>query len=968
MIRRPTVQGTLGVTLVAAMAAMVLTLALAAGAQTGEENQITAPANPTPKTIVSQDDKDKSKAKPKPDFPPFTTVMAGFTGPYQGLYPIYENKKKNQLYAVIPSSQMNRPFLLATSFAGGTTFAGWQWNDYLLYWKPAGKQLLLMEKNVHYTPGKLSPEVREVVARTYTDRVFMTVPIRTQGGGGFVIDLGQLLSGSSSRFFGRMGQGNASLAKYSFKSFKLNLEAEVEMPGPGGQFVKLHYSIADVNSLSSSNYKKRLADDRVGYFITAVKDFSSTDDPERFVRYVNRWHLEKRDPKLTMSPPKKPIVFYIEKTVPVKYRRYVREGLELWNKAFAKCGFINAIEVRQQESFNEFADLDPEDMRYNFFRWITSERAFAMGPSRVNPMTGEIIDADIILDDSMVQGYLREYDQMIRDLNKDQSTPEMQAYYRARPHRHPDRVLGGAFLEQLHRNRDRTDAPEPVGLKGAPDLHRHTCGSGDYMNRCCERSFGRGKAQELAVASLYFAMLGDENAKKDDDKKKEEKKDKDKDKENDKDKKEKKEKKEPFPEEFMGQVIREIVCHEVGHTLGLRHNFKGSTYRTLSEINSTDKPGDTTGSVMDYNPVNVAVDRPQGYWAPVELGPYDFWAIEYGYKPVRSTKELTAIAQRGAEKGLDYGTDEDVGRGDPYINRFDAGADPLAYARTRLAFVHKLRKNLTDRTVKKGEGYQNLRRAFDTLLFEIAGASGLAVQFVGGHRIHRDHRGQPEARDPVVPVPAVKQREGLTFLCENIFTDKLFTFPPDLLRKLAEPRWSHWGARPGFNLAYPLHQRVLRIQNQSLAYLLNPVVLRRIYDIEQLVDGQQDCLTLVELFDTLENAIWSELADGPRNPSSERKPYISSIRRNLQRYYLEELTDIALEPNASWMPSTVRTLARHHVKQLKKKVDEFLASHGSRLDTYTRSHLDECSTLLGKTLQAAFQLGGTGGGSPFFFF
>src|SRR5206468_5676042 len=121
-----------------------------------------------------------------------------------------------------------------------------------------------------------------------------------------------------------------------------------------------------------------------------------------YVRYVNRWRLERADtdPRNPgkLSPPKKKIVYWIEKSVPDEYRAFVREGILEWNKAFEKIGFRDAIEVRQQE--NE--DFDPEDINYNTFRWITTDMGFAMGPSRANPLTAEILDAHIILDASIV--------------------------------------------------------------------------------------------------------------------------------------------------------------------------------------------------------------------------------------------------------------------------------------------------------------------------------------------------------------------------------------------------------------------------------------------------------------------------------------------------------------------------------------------------------------------------------------
>src|SRR5262249_20869303 len=134
----------------------------------------------------------------------------------------------------------------------------------------------------------------------------------------------------------------------------------------------------------------------------------NSDNPDTsFVRYVNRWRLERAEPldprkPDKLSPPKKKIVYWIEKSVPVEYRAYVREGILEWNKAFEKIGFRDAIEVRQQEA----EDFDPEHINYTPLRWVNNDQGYAMGPSRANPLTGEIFDADIIFDGSMVR-YLK---------------------------------------------------------------------------------------------------------------------------------------------------------------------------------------------------------------------------------------------------------------------------------------------------------------------------------------------------------------------------------------------------------------------------------------------------------------------------------------------------------------------------------------------------------------------------------
>ncbi len=176
------------------------------------------------------------------------------------------------------------------------------------------------------------------------------------------------------------------------------------VPDARGVTINVHYSISH---LPTTDYKPRLADDRVGYFVTAVKDFSGPIDEDRFVRYINRWNLEKADPEAAVSPPKEPIVFWLEKTIPFKYRKPIRDGIAEWNKAFEKAGFYDAIEVRQQA---DDATWDPDDINYNTFRWITSGAGFAMGPSRVNPLTGQILDADIIFDADFLQFWKQEYE------------------------------------------------------------------------------------------------------------------------------------------------------------------------------------------------------------------------------------------------------------------------------------------------------------------------------------------------------------------------------------------------------------------------------------------------------------------------------------------------------------------------------------------------------------------------------
>ena len=132
------------------------------------------------------------------------------------------------------------------------------------------------------------------------------------------------------------------------KAFPHNIELAFELPTYNGKLKTLHFSISEIPD--NTGYKPRAADDRVGYFTTAYDDLGKFKNNETRVRYINRWHLEKADPSLKMSPPKQPIVFYIEHTTPIRYRRFVRDGILYWNKAFEKVGLANAIEVHYQDA------------------------------------------------------------------------------------------------------------------------------------------------------------------------------------------------------------------------------------------------------------------------------------------------------------------------------------------------------------------------------------------------------------------------------------------------------------------------------------------------------------------------------------------------------------------------------------------------------------------------------------------
>lgn len=377
---------------------------------------------------------------------------------------------------------------------------------------------------------------------------------------------------------------------------------------------------------------------------------------------------------------------------------------------------------------------------------------------------------------------------------------------------------------------------------------------------------------------------------------------------------------------------------------------------------------------MDYNPVNLAPKGvKQGDYFSSTIGPYDYWAIEYAYKPLMGgtegeLTELHKIAARCASPGLDYATDEDMyGSADPYVNVWDIGSDPMKFAQDRMLLAEEIMKDLADKVVDKGEGYQRTRQAFDLLLGQYGNSAYLVSAFVGGEKMYRDHRGDANARDPFVPVTGVKQREALKFLQDHILTDKPFQFPPDLLRKLAADRWSHWGNDDLFfrGVEYPLYDRILAIQRVVLRNVLNPSVLARIQNNALKAEKGEQPLTVAEAFRSVTDGIWNPPTVVASAAAATPKPAngASLIRRNLQREHIKDLSGLLLGKSTRGFdfimissrpaPADARSLARMHLREIQKKLEACLKEP---CDDTTRAHYEECQERIAKVLTATMTL------------
>jgi hypothetical protein len=957
------------------------------------------------------------------DFPASDKVLEGFakveskSPDGQTLGNLYTRDKDSQAFIELPKDFASQKYFIALTVSSGDEYAGLQAGDYFVYWRQYDKRLALILPNVE-TRSTGEPESKASVKRLFTDRVLADVPIVTMiPRGGPLIDADELFVRSAVTFFGQQYRStNSNLTKIvKAKAFSKNIEIAFETVGQNGVLQTLHYSFSEVPEEGS--YRPRTSDERIGFFTTSYSDLGKYKDDEVRTRYINRWRLEKRDPKLKISPPVQPIRFYVEHTTPVRYRRWVKQGVEYWNKAFEKVGFADAIEVYYQDaSTGAYMDLDPEDVQYNFIRWLNNNNGTAIGPSRVHPLTGEILDADIILTDGWIRYFDMQFEKLMPEVATEGMSSETLTWLANHPTWDP-RVLFAKAADRKHMSSIiQAAANLPMGGHPMTRVDGTLIGDNPFdglvgrtsqVNGLCLAA--RGKQMQTAFGRMAFELLSTEelaNAaddepkdedgdkeeeakdgeKKDGEAKAEDAKEETKDEEvksEDADKKEvakdeakadgdkpaesedaakKDEKKEPeedmldgMPESFIGPLLAELVAHEVGHTIGLRHNFKASGVHSYQQINSDElkskKP--LAGSVMDYLPINIpcGVGTVRGDYTMIDIGPYDFWAIEYGYTPDDS--KLDSILDRCAEPELQYATDEDTGGPDPFARRYDYTSNPLEYATNQMVKVKKFRERLLDRFVKDGDSWAKAREGYELTLSMQMQSVSMMANWVGGAYVRRDRKGDPGDRRPIEPVPAQVQKDALKFVIENTFRDDAFGLSPEILERLTIDKW--WDDQSSIqnDSTFPVHDSVLNMQASALTMLMNPTTLRRVFDNEQLVKADQEALVLPDMMDTLLNEIWSELDQKPEGEVTARKPRISSLRRNLQREHLERLIDLAIPEESSAITKPIATLAVMQLRELSRKIDNALQSREG-FDAYSQAHLFEALTRINKALDGQY--------------
>lgn len=883
----------------------------------------------------------------------------------EGLFTLYSNLREGTVYLALTPGQLNRNFLLMATLESGVgeagLFRGWPVNDLLVQFREMpGDRIQVVVPNTYVRNPSGEARQQRLVDTSFTDSVIFALDVvsidpHTQAK---LIDLSNLLM---ERDLANIGQSlgwvlssygrNPELSTVdTLKIFPENLEIGTTaafsgggvptdplaalfglalrgVPDNRGFALDVRYSLSALPL--NNGFDSRPADERVGYFPTVFRAPVQSERTDPFVRYINRWHLKKQDHQAELSPPEEPITFWIENTVPLEYREAIQKGVLMWNEAFEVAGFKDAIAVQQMP---DDADWDPADVRYNVIRWSDSLDMWALGfgPSRVNPFTGEILDADVILDANVIRVLRQQYQSRGLD-----AMPETEAYLQLCGQRSQAWYLQWLAMQQygeagLQMTQNLDTVP---GSESSPRLTDDHCAG--YLS-----------GQHNAFGALAFSVIASPD----------------------------------FSghglDDYIQQYLTALTAHEVGHTLGLRHNFAGSQLLSPEELNdqSVTRSRGLVSSIMDYFPPNIApIGTEQGDYFPTRLGPYDIWAIEYGYReappsPLRREEQrmLNDILSRSAAPELAYATDEDIQDFiDPAANAWDLSNDPMQYAKWQLENAKAVWSRLNRLSVSRGEGYGSLRRRVDLVFGYFFSNASTLTDYIGGQRFRRVDPWEAQGQVPFEPIAAETQREALAALNKQVFAPDAFEFSPQLINQLAPDRWRHWGVPLTlYPLDYPIYERVLGVQSIVLSELMLSDRLARVRDIEFKTDAE-DVLTLAELYESLYQSVWSEVTLPEETP-----PMVSSLRRGLQRHHLNILSNLVLR-RTLWdalssqsftefmatlstlgAPEDARVMARYQLRQIQQDVEDTLSQYNGRMEVTTQAHLEDARDRIERVLDA----------------
>ncbi len=638
-----------------------------------------------------------------------------------------------------------------------------------------------------------------------------------------------------------------------------------------------------------SAYMPRIADPRVGYFTQdhwAVDRFYKRDRTQRF---VNRWNLVKKDPKAAMSEPVKPIVWTIDNSVPEKFRPAVRNGVLRWNKAFEAIGFKNAVQV--VDAPKNDPDYDHADGRRNVIRFTMTESAgYAIALFNTDPFTGEILNAGVNVDANFVhyvnQEYLRATVPSASALRSQLELAKVGMTKAA-----PGMISPRDRMLHLEPKRDAIADKAIRALGWTPSF----CGYGREVMNNAAMTYQMTRAMQMGVSA----------------------------------------------DKFIENYMADVVCHEIGHNLGLRHNFVASTNLSTAELGDPAcvQSHQVAASVMDYTPTNVVavLNNNAASMHNSSVGAYDMFAIKYGYAdtagntPEGEKFALSQIAKRGGEKGHGFMSDEDADGVDPYVVRFDLAKHPLNYAGKELTALKRTRKWAIANMPFTGESYNERNTlVLATLGRQLSTAMGATV-FITGVVGNRNFRGDVNEKPTLRPVEPAAARQAMQMVAREALSVNSVDIPDSVIQNLS----LSYEDGSGNQFTAPL--RTILVMNQMLivSQLMNVEALNQIQENEFKMAKNPAAYTIDEHYTLLSNAIFGDIPGASTVPGT---------RRELQAFTLESMIQQA---STSGLQAEVRRVADDAIGVASSKINSRLRNRMA-IDKATASHLQSMAKMIAR--------------------
>lgn len=801
----------------------------------------------TAKTTPPDSTKKEAEEKKKQETPTITEKVKS-SKKIEGLFTLYSDTTTASLQLYLTNEQLDKDFIYQSFSMGGPTALYLNENMIRETWlfsiRKNNDKIEFLRKNTAFYYDPANPVSRAANADV-AEAIFHSEKIAASDSAGHLIPIDGLFisnkldavkpvipPGTQSATVFNLGNLNTGKSSYdTIRSFPGNTDVVVrlayENPTPsnrGGKditdaryvAVRMQHSFLEV---PQNSYRPRRDDPRVGYFGAQVDDLTSISaTPYR--DFISRWHLEKKNPAAKISEPVEPIVFWIENTTPLEYRPIIKEAGEKWNEAFEAAGFRNAIVMKEMP---DDATWDPADIAYNVIRWKSSASPSygAIGPSFFNPLTGQILGADITVEWKTGAG-----------------TPAFEDLYN-----------GGVTAVALP-----WENPEQAA---APHVDQMPHSLGSLMGHCqladaLSMQFQTG----LVAVETLDAEMSDAQ-------------------------------REETVGEMHKQFLYYLIMHEMGHTLGLNHNMRASQLLNPEQLHDTKltrKIG-LQGSVMDYPSINVSRDRSkQGDYYTTKVGPYDSWAIEYGYTPFSANAEeagLDKILARSTDPKLAFGNDADDMRSpgkaiDPRVNINDMSSDMMVYGEDRLLLVNEMMTKLKDRFSRPNQSYQELLARYGQLNRQRSDMANALSRYIGGVYVDRSFVGQDTDKQPYTPVPLETQKKAMELLGRYIYAPDAFVVDYPLFPFL-QPQ------RRGFNFLsstedYKPQNTFRSLQGNTLSHILHPTTLTRINNSSLYGNAY----SVAEVMQDLTANIFDEDINSD----------VNLIRQNLQTVYVTALKSI----------------------------------------------------------------------------